>query len=413
MDTTGVRRRLRRWLTAVMPQPGEPLMSGRLLLVLVVVACLVLTALNATLLPSLYGVSVPLAFLVTALHSASLLLALTRPWPAVAASTVSVAATVPLTVGQHGLPWPVPVVSLLLVTLMCLVLAIRERWMLSVAGALGAVGVAAGWGLALRAWAGAPSVVDELTSFASILALVVAFGIVVRQWVLSRGEMLHQQQRADAETERRQVVEERSRIARELHDVVAHSLSIISIQASTVRYRIPDVGEEVLVELDGITASAREALVEMRGLLQVLRQEDSTRDLAPQPTVSRIPDLIENTRRSARTVHYELTGTLSDAAMSEVNSLSAYRIVQEALSNAVRHAPDSEITVRLAVSDHDLTIHVENAAPPRTTRPNTHGLGLRGMRERAVAAGGTVRTGPTPSGGYEVHAVLPLRRSDG
>ncbi|MDN5727749.1 MAG: histidine kinase dimerization/phosphoacceptor domain-containing protein, partial [Propionibacteriales bacterium] len=330
MKRSATRRLPRRpgWFDAVMPQPGAPLMSGRWLLVLVIIAAVVLTALNASLLPSLYGVQVPIAFLITALHSASLLLALTRPWLAVAASTISIAATVPLTEGAHGLPWPVPVVSLLIVTLTCLVLAVREPWPLPVSAAAGAILLAGLWGMLLRLFADAPPIGSTLVSFASILALVIAFGIVVRQWVSSRSRALEQQHRAEAETERRQVVEERSRIARELHDVVAHSLSIISIQASTVQYRIPDVSPQVVAELDDITASAREALVEMRGLLQVLRQEDSSRDLAPQPTASRIPELVENTRRSARTVHFEVVGALDDGLFSEVNSLSAYRIVQ-------------------------------------------------------------------------------------
>ncbi|MFX4272726.1 sensor histidine kinase [Propionibacteriaceae bacterium Y1685] len=412
MKSTVTRRRRPGWFDAVMPQPGAPLMSGRWLMILVIIAAVALAALNASLLPAVYGVLVPIAFLITALHSASLLLALTRPWLAVASSTISVAATVPATLGDHGPPWPVPVVTLILVTLISLVLAVRETWPLPVAAAGGAALVASAWGLLLRLFAGAPAIGANLITFASILALVVAFGIVVRQWVSSRSAALHQLQRAEAETERRQVVEERSRIARELHDVVAHSLSIISIQASTVQYRIPDVPPAVVTELDGITHSAREALVEMRGLLQVLRQEDGTVDLAPQPTVSRIPELVENTRRSARTVHFEVTGQLDDGVFSEVNSLSAYRIVQEALSNAVRHAPDTEISVHLTVDPQALTIHVENTAPERVSHQPGSGLGQRGMRERAAAAGGTVRTGPTAEGGYAVHAVLPLRRAE-
>lgn len=398
------------WFDAVMPQPGSPLASGRWLMVLAGFATLALSVVQASLLPSLYGVLVPTAFVVTALHAGTVVLALTRPWASVITSTLSVAITVPLAVGGTGHPWPIPVTTLLLVTLTCLVLSIREPWPLATTTAAIAVLVATVWGYTLRLILHAPPVADNLVTFGSVLILVVAFGLVIRQWVDSRSRAIELQQRAETEAERRQVVEERSRIARELHDVVAHSLSIISIQASTVRYRIDDVPEPVIAELEDITDSAREALVEMRGLLQVLRQEDADRDLAPQPTINRVEELVESTRRSSRTVQFHVTGDLEDPAITEVASLSAYRIVQESLSNAVRHAPDSEITVRLAVTDRELTIHVENSRPsqPGATSSGS-GLGLRGMRERAAAAGGRVRTGPTDEGGYLVRAELPLR----
>ncbi|OYN88975.1 sensor histidine kinase [Parenemella sanctibonifatiensis] len=401
---------LPRWFQMLMRHPGEPLASRRVIVVVAIGAAVVLTVLSAALLPTIYPVPVALAFAISALHSAGLLLALVRPWWSVAVTALSIAVVVPLTAGDHGFPWPVPVVSLLAVTVTCLLLAVREPWPVASSAAALSVTLATGWGVLLGDPADGQPISGNLVTLFSILILVIAFGVVIRLWVASRARAIEQQQRAEAESERRQLVEERSRIARELHDVVAHSLSVISIQASTVHYRIDGVAPEVVAELDDITASAREALVEMRVLLQVLRQDETSQDLTPEPTLSRIPDLVESTRRSGRTVHFETSGNVDESVVSDVNSLTAYRIVQEALSNAVRHAPGSEISVRLAVTANNLTITVENTPPDSDPHLTGSGLGLRGMRERAGAVGGTVRAGPTPEGGWAVRAVIPLRR---
>lgn len=194
--------------------------------------------------------------------------------------------------------------------------------------------------------------------------------------------------------------------------MVAHGLSVISIQASTLQYRIEDVPAEVVAELDDITDSARSALVEMRGLLAVLRQEDSENLLAPQPTMSFLPTLIESTRRGAASVRLHVDGELDDPRVSEATSLSAYRIVQEALSNALRHAPGSDIEVSISITPEHVAVEVLNSPPTAPARVSEgHGFGLRGMRERASFVQGSLTAEPTPAGGFVVQALLPCRQA--
>src|SRR5690606_5052101 len=132
------------------------------------------------------------------------------------------------------------------------------------------------------------------------------------------------------------------RIARELHDVVAHSMSLIQVQASTARYRVADLQPEAASEFDDIAASARGALTEMRRILGVLRTEDQAAELAPQRGIDDVPALVETTRRAGAAV--SLSQAVSDD-VSAATQLATYRITQEALSNAVRHAAGSPISV--------------------------------------------------------------------
>lgn len=390
---------------------GVRMLSQSWLPLLVWLLMLAVLAVNASITPSLYDAVVPIALVVAVLQSASLVWALTRPRFAVGISTAAVAATTLLTAaGRDGLPWPVPVITLITLSLMVFLLALRERWTLPVAGALLPVAAAALAGLSWHSGDSGGYMTNLLTA-ASVLALVLTFGILIHQWLLSRAELVEQQEIAAEAQERRLLMEERNRIARELHDVVAHGLSVISIQASTLQYRIEDVPPDVLAEMDDITDSARRALVEMRGLLAVLRQDDSRSELAPQPGLGAIPSLVEATRRSAETVRLDVAGDLDDDRVSEATSLTAYRIVQEALSNALRHAPGSEIDVAIRITRDHVEVEVENTRRTGTPRVSDGpGLGLRGMRERATFVRGTVSAEPT-AGGFKVHAVLPCRQT--
>ncbi len=385
---------------------GVRLLSRNGLRVVVGLSTIASLAVNAATLPSLYEASVPLALAVSVLQSAGLGWALTRPWFAIGTASVASAATSLLTLGAGPLPWPVPVVTLVTLALLAFILAVREHWWLPVVGALAP--------LVLTALVAMP-VNDgsrgrfggNLVTAAAILALVVTFGILIHQWLTSRAELLEQQSIAATAQERRLLMEERNRIARELHDVVAHGLSVISIQASTMRYRVDGIPPPAQAELDEITDSARGALAEMRGLLAVLRQDDGENELAPQPTLSAIGDLVDSARRGAVVVRLDVTGDLASTSVTDAVSRTAYRIVQEALSNALRHAPGSEIRVGVAVAE-DVRIEVENTPPtvvPATTGGGGHGL--RGMRERASFVHGVLEVGPTSSGGYRVRAVLP------
>lgn len=437
--TRRVERIVPSWFDAVIPHPGSRLLSRQWLGVFVWFAGLAAFVVNAATMPSLYRGFVPLTLVASLLHAVSLPVALNRPRAAVLLSTISLGGTVFLTSGREAFPWPIPVVSLIIVALLCAILALREPWPHAVLTGVLAVVIPGICALVLSlAQAGWRPIMPNLLTAASVLALVTTFGVLIRSWLTSRAELLEQQELTVAEQERRHLVEERTRIARELHDVVAHSLSIISIQASTVRYRFDDVGEEVIAELDEITDSARTALVEMRGLLAVLRQEDGEQALAPQPTLSRIPSLIESARRGSSVVNMQVHGELDDTIASETTSISAYRIVQEALSNAIRHEPGGTIDVQIGVGESALIIDVQNASSAEADTATAHfggeseahdtsarrpvvpiekasgqtgGFGLLGMRERATFAGGSLHAGPLASGGFLVHAELPLRTS--
>jgi signal transduction histidine kinase len=205
------------------------------------------------------------------------------------------------------------------------------------------------------------------------------------------------------EQSRLRVLEERARIARDLHDVVAHHMSVIAVQASTAPFRIdPGAREETSREFRAIGASARESLQELRQVLDVLRgREDVGR-----PGLADLPKLIESARLAGVPVRLIGPGPVPEAG-PEIG-YAAYRIVQEALSNVIKHAAGSATTIRIDRTADRLELEVINDRPERPASPSTDGHGLVGIRERADAVGGTVQTGPTATGGFRVGASLPL-----
>lgn len=212
-------------------------------------------------------------------------------------------------------------------------------------------------------------------------------------------------QRIAEEHGRRLLLEERARIARELHDVVAHHMSVIAVQAASASHRVQGgVSEEAEREFAAIGTAARESLQEMRHLLGALRGSDDAVHTAPQPGVPDIGALVETVRRAG--VSVRLTLTDPGVPLSAVVSLTAYRIVQEAVSNVVRHAPDALTSVVVHTEDDHLRVSVENGPSERVARPGS-GQGLVGMRERVSALGGALTVGETAEGGFAVHARLP------
>ncbi|WP_433227900.1 sensor histidine kinase [Actinomadura formosensis] len=201
---------------------------------------------------------------------------------------------------------------------------------------------------------------------------------------------------------------ERARIARELHDVVAHNVSVIVVQADGASYAIDtDVGR-ARQALDTISSTGRLALAEMRRLLGVLREDDDAGAFAPQPGVAELADLVEQVRASGLAVTYEVDGV--PAAMSQGRQLTVFRIVQEALTNALKHAgPRVNVSVRLRYADDALEIRVEDDGRGAAAFDDGRGHGLAGMRERVAVYGGGVRAAPRPGGGFEVVATLPVR----
>ncbi|WP_433461557.1 sensor histidine kinase [Spirillospora sp. CA-128828] len=206
------------------------------------------------------------------------------------------------------------------------------------------------------------------------------------------------------EAERVAAGEERLRIARELHDVVGHHLSLINVQAGTSLHRFhrdPAQGEAALA---AIKESSREALRDLRATLGVLRQADEEAPTAPAPGLDRIGELIGSARSAGLTVHSRLAGAAD--APTEVG-LAAYRIVQESLTNVSRHASAAEVTVSVEHGQGELRIEVADDGPGQAVSPGAPGSGLDGMRERARALGGELTAGPGPGGGFLVRARLP------
>jgi len=229
-------------------------------------------------------------------------------------------------------------------------------------------------------------------------------GGLIRQWRSGERRLAEQERRHSGE---RALLEERQRIARELHDVVAHHMSVIAIQAEAAPYKTDDPPPELVESFGDIRASALAGLTELRRVLGVLR--DGGRNTAPQPGLGELDVLLD----SARNGGVSVTATRSGDPMElpEGVDLSAYRIVQEALSNAMRHAPGSHVQVHVGYHPDGLALDVRNdqgqAGPNHTGHTAGGGHGIIGMRERATMLGGSLDAGPTEDGGFLVTAVLP------
>ncbi len=213
--------------------------------------------------------------------------------------------------------------------------------------------------------------------------------------------------RESEERTRSAITEERTRIARELHDVIAHAVSVVVLQARGARRLIDPEQTEVGQALTTIEQSASEALTEMRRLLSLLREQDEEITLAPQPSLSRVEALAEGARAAGLHVELEVEGSLDD--LPAAVDVSGYRIVQEALTNAIKHAGPARASVRIARGDRELNIEVVDDGTG-SSPAESGGHGLVGMRERVAVYGGQLEAGPHSSGqGYAVRVQLPLQ----
>jgi signal transduction histidine kinase len=233
----------------------------------------------------------------------------------------------------------------------------------------------------------------------------------VRRAHTARLEQTAELERARAELARRAVVEERLRLARELHDVVAHSISVIAVQSGVGAHVANTQPEEAAKALAAIEATSRAALTELRRLLGVLRQEGEPQgSLAPVPGLADLDALLAEVAKAGLAVRLGVEGTPSPLPAGV--DLSAYRIVQEALTNVVKHAGPARAQVVVGYGDRDVTVEVTDdgrgvTAPTGDGRARV-GHGLIGMRERVAAFGGNLEAGPRPGGGFRVAARLPL-----
>ncbi|WP_283138655.1 sensor histidine kinase [Rhizohabitans arisaemae] len=211
------------------------------------------------------------------------------------------------------------------------------------------------------------------------------------------------------ETMRRAVLEERSRIARELHDIVAHHMSVIAVQAEAAPYRMPDLPEQAVQTFGTIRVAAKEALTETRRVVGLLRSTDAAAERAPQPHLARIEELIGEARGAGMAVGFRVDG--SPAPVPAGVGLSAFRIVQESLSNARRHAPGAWVQVHVGYDESEISLLIKNGSsrsPVEREEGREPGHGLLGMRERVTLLGGSLSAEPDADGGFTVRAVLPL-----
>ncbi|TQJ23913.1 signal transduction histidine kinase [Micromonospora sp. A202] len=246
-----------------------------------------------------------------------------------------------------------------------------------------------------------------------LLGALAIVGDLIRRNRLSRHALAAQTEQSEREQERRAVLEERTRIAREMHDVVAHHMSLIAVQAETAPYRLTDVPAPAAAEFVAIAASARDALTDMRRLLGVLRSESSGPQTAPQPDLADLDAMVDAARRAGLPVTLD-AGPVDEGQVPAPVGLAAYRIVQEGLANAARHAVGAAVRVTVRAGRSGLEVRVENSpADARPTADGGPGHGLTGMRERATSLGGTFTAGPLPDGGYAVAAELPYDAEGG
>jgi signal transduction histidine kinase len=223
-------------------------------------------------------------------------------------------------------------------------------------------------------------------------------------WAFGRGLRLRSE-RAERESGEAAAAE-RARIARELHDIVSHSITAIVVQTQVVQQRLGDDHARERDDLLRVETTARQAMAEMRRLFGVLRAGDSPASLTPQPGLDQLAALVDDARAGGLDVDVRVEGERS--ALPPGVDLAAYRIVQEALTNVRRHAGARSAVVELGYGDHDLTVLVEDDG--HGTRGNGHpGHGLAGMRERVALYGGELETGERPEGGFRVRARLPVR----
>jgi signal transduction histidine kinase len=211
-----------------------------------------------------------------------------------------------------------------------------------------------------------------------------------------------------AEEVRTAVADERARIARELHDVITHNLNVMVLHASAAAGVVERAPGRARASLEAIETNGRGALVEMRRLLGILRDHDlGGAPRAPQPRLAQLDDLVTQ----ARAAHVDVTLDIDvDGELTDGVELAAYRIVQESLSNAIRHAPGSAVCVALRQAGGHLHVEVINSPSASATRrdASTGGLGLIGMRERVSIFGGSLHAGARPDGGFAVHATIPV-----
>jgi signal transduction histidine kinase len=230
----------------------------------------------------------------------------------------------------------------------------------------------------------------------------------VAEVIRYRRERAIQAARTREEAAERRASEERLQIAREVHDLVAHNMSLINVQAGTALHLMDREPDRARMALEAIKAASKDALVELRSVLGVLRRAGEDAPRSPTPGIERLDDLVMAAAGSGLAVDVQIQG--DRRALPPTADLAAYRIVQEALTNIARHAGAKAATVRLEYGAADVVVQVDDDGRGSGSGASDHpgGNGITGMRERAAVLGGTLQAGPRPGGGFRVRAWLPL-----
>ena len=244
----------------------------------------------------------------------------------------------------------------------------------------------------------------QLIALAAWLAALVSVMEVVR----SRRERAREVARSRAEEVQRKASDERLRIAQELHDAVAHNISLINIHAGVALHLFDEQPQQARDALATIKQSSKEALVELRSILGLLRRADEDAPRAPTPSLAHLSDLVARSNAAGLDVRIDVAGDL--AHLPRNVDVAAYRIIQESLTNVARHAnrPDAVVRVHAVDGALDLEVLDEGSGSRRGVDLPSGGNGIAGMRERATAIGGTFEAGPRPSRGFAVRARLPI-----
>ncbi|HEX3750894.1 MAG TPA: sensor histidine kinase [Streptosporangiaceae bacterium] len=249
-------------------------------------------------------------------------------------------------------------------------------------------------------------------TFALLLGGWLAVLVISAEAVRLRRERLATARTARRMDERRQASDERLQMARDLHDVIGHNISLISVQAAVGLDLMDSDPDQARAALTAIRSVSREALDELRSMLATLRQAGEQPPTAPTPGLARLPELTELTRAAGIPVRTEAAGTARP--LPAAVDLAAYRIIQESLTNVARHAGPATATVRLDYQAGGVSVQIrDDGRPAPGSRPAAGpGSGIAGMTERAAALGGELTAGPRPGGGFAVTAWLPVHQGD-
>jgi signal transduction histidine kinase len=391
---------------------GRPVLSWLLWWLVTSLLAFGLLFFNVALAASEFGVPPLVAFLAGIGQSTALILILVRPSAATALQLLAVAVFAVAIPADSGATWPLTVTGML--TLIAHVGLVAARTTRQAA-------LTTLWASALLLTLvvlldpRGRSVTDALPImilYPVLSTFVLGAVLMARRWREIRRELADARHDVEVEQSQRAVAEERTRIARELHDVVAHSMSVIHMQATSASYRIKNLDPEATAEFAQIAAGARSTLREMRQLLAMLRDESADAELAPVPDLGRLRELVESAGRAGVPVELREAEAVQTAVFPESVALAAYRIIQESLSNVIRHAPGARTTICLDLEGFDLVLSVVNDAAAQPGQPmeapGRAGHGLPGMRERVRLVAGSLEAGPRDEGGYRVVARLPI-----